>query len=350
VKIIENLLEPINGLHQTGKDLTYSVDFDDIKRLRSFDDPTLDQGEWVTDLKVANWPEVRKRCTKLLQESSKDLRLVIWMTEALVHTKGFAGLAEGYFLFAKLSERYWDSLYPEAEEGDQEQRIGSLGWLLAQSVLWVTIIDVVDDGQSQYNLGDFAAARSRSGGARLGEATPVTQEQLDRARAATPLAFYQELWESVRTAMVGLDELQACTEKLMAEQNPSFSAAIDALQGALETIQRFAKEAGVSMQSDAGLTVLPGVGVPGDVAPAVAASISLDSSGIASRAEALALLRKVAEYFRQAEPHSPAAYLADQAAKWGGMTLHEWLPLVLRDDGALARLEEVLGVSSSSRS
>ena len=121
---IQNLLEPINVLQPTGKDLTYSVDFDDIKRLRSFDDPTLDQGEWVTDLKMANWPEVIKRCEKLLQESSKDLRLVMWMTEALVHTKGFFGLAEGYTLFTKMSEQYWDSLYPEAEEGDHEPRMG----------------------------------------------------------------------------------------------------------------------------------------------------------------------------------------------------------------------------------
>jgi type VI secretion system protein ImpA len=350
MKIIENLLEPINVLHRAGKDLTYSVDFDDIKRLRSFDDPTLDQGEWVTDLKVANWPEVVKRCTKLLQESSKDLRLVIWMTEALVHTKGFAGLAEGYFLFAKLSERYWDSLYPEAEEGDQEQRVGSLSWLLAQSVQWVTMINVVDDGQNKYSLGDFAAARSRSGGSRLGEASPVTQDQLDRARSATPQVFYQQLWESVRTAMVGLGELQASMEKLMAAQAPGFSAATDALQSAFDTIQRFAKEVGVSMQVDVGLTALPAVSIPVHDVPTIAASIGLSCGDITSRTEALAMLRKVAEYFRQAEPHSPAAYLADQAAKWGGMTLHEWLPLVLRDDGALARLEELLGVTSTSRS
>src|SRR3979490_1107930 len=155
MQAVEYLLAPINDLHNTGKDLTYSVDFDYIKKLRSSDDPTLDQGEWVTDLKVANWPEVVKRCSKLLEDTTKDLRLVSWMTEALVHTKGLAGLAEGYSLFSKLSERYWDSLYPEAEDGDQEQRVGSLSWLVAQSATWLTSIDVVDDGQSKYNLADY---------------------------------------------------------------------------------------------------------------------------------------------------------------------------------------------------
>ncbi|MGT2434431.1 hypothetical protein ACU4HD_47795 [Cupriavidus basilensis] len=35
-------------------------------------------------------------------------------------------------------------------------------------------------------------------------------------------------------------------------------------------------------------------------------------------------LRDVAEFFRQTEPHSPVAYLAARAAKWGDMPLHAW--------------------------
>lgn len=346
MQTVEYFLEPISVLQQAGKDLTYSVEFDDIKRLRSSDDPTLDQGEWVTDLKVANWPEVIKRCSKLLKETTKDLRLVTWMTEAMVHTKGFTGLAEGYSLFARLSDRYWDTIHPEAEEGDQEQRVGTLSWLLAQSVVWLTLIDVVNDGQSRYTLADYTAARVRSGVGRPGEAPSVTLEQLDRARAATPIAFYEKLWQDACEAMAALESLQACAQTLMGEQSPSFSAAIEAHQGVVGTIQRFAKDAGVSMQSE----VIHALEVDAE-ASSESADVARPSGGvtgsITSRAEALAMLRQVAEYFRQAEPHSPAAYLADQAAKWGGMTLHEWLPLVLHDDGALGRLQELLGVSAT---
>jgi type VI secretion system protein ImpA len=44
-----------------------------------------------------------------------------------------------------------------------------------------------------------------------------------------------------------------------------------------------------------------------------------------SRAQALAQLRLVAGYFREHEPHSPVAYLAERAAQWGEMPLHELL-------------------------
>jgi type VI secretion system protein ImpA len=68
---------------------------------------------------------------------------------------------------------------------------------------------------------------------------------------------------------------------------------------------------------------------------------------LASRAQALRQLRQVADYFRRTEPHSPVAYLADKAARWGDMPLHAWLRAVVKDSGALAQLEDLLGMESS---
>lgn len=347
---LEVLLRPINDLQPSGKDLTYSAEFDYIQSLRRFDDPTLDQGAWVTDLKIANWPEVVKRCSKLLRQDSKDLRVAGWLTEGWVYTQGFAGLAQGYDLIAGLSERYWGSLFPAVEDGDVEQRIGSLAWVLKQSLHWVVSIPVVDDGTSHYTLSDCAAAHQRSGGARLGEPELVTLEQLDRARAATAADFYRYQWQAVQEAATALDGLAVRMGELLGEQAPGFSAARDALEAARSSIQRFAREAGVEAS---------GVEPPVPAAPAAAprqalsavatppvSKVEVPVLGIASREEALARLREVAHYFRLAEPHSPVAYMAEQAAQWGAMPLHEWLRTVLKDDAALTHLQQVLGVKA----
>ena len=37
------------------------------------------------------------------------------------------------------------------------------------------------------------------------------------------------------------------------------------------------------------------------------------------------------------------AYLADKAASWGEMPLHLWLRAVVKDQGTLAQLDEMLG-------
>ena len=70
----------------------------------------------------------------------------------------------------------------------------------------------------------------------------------------------------------------------------------------------------------------------------------MSAGAIASRAQALGQLRAVADFFRQTEPHSPVGYLADKAAKWGEQPLHLWLKTVVKDAGALAHVEELLGI------
>lgn len=346
---LEVLLRPVNDLHPSGKDLTYSAEFDHIQTLRKYDDPTLDQGEWVTDLKVANWPEVVKRCSKLLREDSKDLRVAGWLTEGWVHTQGFAGLAQGYSLIAGLGEQYWGSLFPAIEDGDDEQRIGSLAWVLKQSLHWVVSIPVVDDGEQTYTLSDYAVAHQRSGGTRLGEAEHVALEQLDRARVATPVDFYRHQWRAAQDAVLALGGLEATMAALLGERAPGFTAARDALDAARSSVQRFAKEAGVEVQCGDNVVVLaPSVTASEVQLPPVVAPVTASASAITSREEALAKLREVAHYFRLAEPHNPVAYMADQAAEWGAMPLHEWLKAVLRDDQALGRLEQVLGVANAA--
>ena len=52
----------------------------------------------------------------------------------------------------------------------------------------------------------------------------------------------------------------------------------------------------------------------------------------------------MAEFLRRPEPHSPVAYLADKAARWGEMPLHVWLKRVIKDDSTLAQVEELLDV------
>jgi len=72
------------------------------------------------------------------------------------------------------------------------------------------------------------------------------------------------------------------------------------------------------------------------------------SGGLRNRQEALVQLRRIAEFFRQTEPHSPVAYLADKAAAWGDMPLHIWLRSVVKDPAMASCLDELLGVRADS--
>jgi len=84
---VDPLLKPINDNHPGGEDLSFTADLDAIAEARRFDDPTLDQGEWVTDIKEADWIFVEQRCAQLIETRSKDLRLAVWLTEVAPQSK-----------------------------------------------------------------------------------------------------------------------------------------------------------------------------------------------------------------------------------------------------------------------
>ena len=59
---MEVLLTPLAAHAPCGDDLSFSSEFDTINEMRRADDATLNQGEWVTSLKVADWPGVARTC------------------------------------------------------------------------------------------------------------------------------------------------------------------------------------------------------------------------------------------------------------------------------------------------
>ncbi len=342
------LLQPFTDATRTGPDLSFSPEFDQIAELRRFDDPTLDQGEWVRDIKSADWPGVARLCSELLTTRTKDLRLAGWMTEALAHTRGFAGMAEGLEVCAGLCETFWEPLHPQADEdapADQpgerfEQRVGNLTWLMTQVAEVAHTHPLIvgkADGQA-FGRRIIEAVRSRKASEHDNTAEP-TEEQIAQALAQTPGDALMASIDGAQAALDALARLQAVVDAQLGVQGPNFSNARAALQDTQHLIKRFAKDRGLLQTSDTH------AGEPSTASETTAPGTPVFTGGApATRAQALAQLRQVAEFFRRTEPHSPVAYLADKAAKWGEVPLHQWLRSVLKDQTSLAQIEELLGI------
>ncbi len=354
---LNDWLKPLDGATPCGEDMLFSDAFDRIQAARRFDDPSLSQGEWVTELKEADWPGVVRQCGDLLMTQTKDLRLAVWMTEALAKTKGFEGLTAGYSLVTGLLDTFWDDVHPQPEDDDLEQRIGVLDWLLSQSERIVREIPVTRSARGAYSMIDLASAQSLAQtlernpdeAEALQKSARVTQEAFDAARRDTPGAFFAQSAAAVGEARESLQRLETSVNARFGEEGPAFGVARGALDAATELLSRYARDAGVSSEhatgaADDAMTSAPAPGA--SVAPAAGAKRT--GGPIETRAQALAQLKAVADFFRRTEPHSPVAYLADKAARWGEMSLHEWLRTVVKDDGALSHVEELLGVPSES--
>ncbi|WP_118182793.1 type VI secretion system protein TssA [Paraburkholderia phosphatilytica] len=368
------LLNPISETSPCGDDLLFSTDFDAIQHARRFDDPSLDQGEWVTEIKEADWAFVVERATALLQTQTKDLRLAVWLTEALTIEDGVAGLTAGYTLLTGLCARYWDTVHPLPESEDVEYRLGNVSWLAGRSAELLRAIPLTQAPDGAWRTLDWDVATHVAQAAKRDpeHANDIVRgkpsiEQIEASRRATPIAFYSALLAQLHAFHAALLALERELDLHAGDAAPSFRQTKDAYDAVYRLAERFAKEAGVTAnpanaapQASADThepvaveRVEPSFRTQSfaeDTAVPNPVTLPVAQAGLATRAQALAQLRAVAAYFRRTEPHSPVAYLADKAAEWADMPLHEWLASVVKDDGSLAHIRELLGVKPDSGS
>lgn len=359
---LEALLAPIAGASPCGEDMSFSTEFDQIADMRRQDDPTLDQGEWVTSLKVADWPGVSQACSTLLSTRTKDLRLAMWLTESRALTHGYAGLDQGLQLCSQLCARYWTELHPQADGGDFEERIGNIGWLLHRVVALSNALPFTKGRQgAAYSLRDLAIARQNAALTdRDDEPTrphpdTLTVEQFTRALKDTPAAHLLANIQSARQCEAHLLAWQQIVDSHLGADGPGFVQAKEALASVIHELERLARDAGAlygsGSQSDEQSDQAQ---APTDLGDEASMDTTTTRSGhghsagqggpLRTRAQAIQQLREVASFFRRTEPHSPVAYLAEKAVKWGEMPLHEWLRKVIKDQGAMSHLEELLGL------
>ncbi len=333
---LNNWLVPIATESPCGEDLSFSEAFDRLRELRREDDPTLAQGEWSSPLKRADWPAVLRLCDELLCQRSKDLRLAGWWTEAAWHLQGFQGLAEGLERYAALLQAHWPTVHPQSLEDGMEPRLGSLDWLLHQVQQALRRVPLLREGDQWLDQNGLEAARRSLDSTGAG---PEEWSRRVRRSDASALGLVRLAANRLPAAVQALEQaVDAC----LGAEGPGFAATRDAVAATVALVERLARERGLESLLPTDAKPLSGPSVAesgGDRVQQAAAGAMLN------RAQALGQLRAVAAFFRETEPHSPVAYLADRAARWGEMPLHEWLRTVMKDGAGLQQLEELLGVS-----
>jgi type VI secretion system protein ImpA len=355
---IADLLQPISETAPCGADMSFSPEFDAIQEMRREDDPTLDQGEWVTENKVADWPGVVALCAKVLTEKSKDLRVAGWWADAVTRGQGLAGLAAGLNLVAHLVDQQWDLLHPLIEDGDVEPRVGNLRWLLARVEVLCRLAPVTTALRGRrFNLVDIDAARVRQQAIARGTLDVKTAkaegavllDELQRHITSTGATVFAQTLAQGRDVQAALSLLQSHVDAKLGADGPGFVAARKAVDAAIDAWLRLGKDSGFGVAAEAGEAASVEDEAANAAGTATGGAKGSHGGPLGSRAQALQQLRDVAGFFRRTEPHSPVAYLADKAALWGDMPLHAWLRAVLKDGGTLAQLEEILGVEPTAQ-
>ncbi|MEO7674539.1 MAG: type VI secretion system protein TssA [Pyrinomonadaceae bacterium] len=355
---LEVLLQPISEESPSGESLRYSGIYDEIAEARRADDG-LNQGDWKTEQKLADYGKVIELGVNALSTQSKDLQVAVWLSEAIARKHGFAGFRDSLLMLAGLQETFWDTLHPEIEEGDMEGRANAISWLDVQFPLAIKAAPITP--VSNYSFNDWEDAKKFDFPDDM-ESLPseeqaplyVLKAQAEKEHRVTAALWAKEKSQTRRdsvervnfvieecwTALADLNRI--IEEKYDRKQMPGLSNLKKTLEDIHTRLKLLLEEKRleepdpieeIDEAADAGEG-----GSTGGGQGAVGGAIN-------SRKEALKRLADIAGFFQKTEPHSPVSYLVQRAVKWGNMGLETWLQEVIKDESVLFQLRETLGVS-----
>ncbi len=243
---LEAILVPISAEHPSGESLRYEGAYDRIAAARREDDATLTQGVWKSSLKRADWNEVESLCVEELETRTKDLQIAAWLVEAWLHLHHFVGVTHGLELLRELVARFWDTLYPQIEDGDLEYRIAPINWINEKLSIQVKLLAIThpDGGDvPAYCWADWENAcrtevsdpslRPAAAGARPSK---LTLAEFQKSVMFTSTDFFAGLAAEIEGTMEACGVLEADLDRLCGKQTPSlrqFFAVLDSIHSFL---------------------------------------------------------------------------------------------------------------------
>jgi type VI secretion system protein ImpA len=331
----DDLLNPIEGANPSGANLRYDPIYDKIKEARREEDQP-PPGMSEQDRKVADSALVIKLTTEALSKKTKDLQLAAWLTEASLRQRSFAGLKDGLLICSGLVEKFWDTIYPEPEDGDPQPRSAPLGFIGTRLDIPLKLVPVVE--KVRYGTLDFQQSRdtgyedqAKSDEAKKKRAQAVqegklTPEVFDKAFEETPKKFYAQAEKDLDSCLQTLAQLNKFCDEKLGSEGPSFGPMKSALEATRHVIHGLLQKKREKEPDPVEAVAAPGAdgagAAGGDSATAgpVRTGVVFSVETSSEPADRLDAIRKVAEaaaFLRRREPKSPASYLMLRGLRWG---------------------------------
>jgi type VI secretion system protein ImpA len=329
----DDLLNPIPGDNPSGQSLRYAPVFDKIKEARREDDDA-PQGEWQHERKTADYPLVVKLAGDALATKSKDLQVAAWLTEAMLRKEGFQGLKAGLELLQGLVENFWDTLYPELDDGDAEMRAAPLEWLGTRMEPALRGVPLTRGGANWFQFKESRAvgyeaaadtdAKVEARNAAIAEGK-MSGEEWDKAVAATPKEFYAGMEETLDGILEVIESFSAINEEKFGDVAPSFGPMRTTIEeirhtvhGLLQKKREVEPDAGAEapvteVEEAASAEETPATRSP---APHKTRTGTLAAEPV-DQDDAFQRVTAVAAFLRRNDPASPLPYLLLRGLRWG---------------------------------
>jgi type VI secretion system protein ImpA len=216
---IDDLLNPLTESNPVGPYLSYEDEYFELEEARRADEDASSLGGWSRQRKTSDWNKIISLGESLLREKSKDLQIAAWVTEAMAHVHGLAGMRHGLNLLRGLQSRFWEKAHPG--EGDLELRQGVYEFLDGERILpllvcSVPLTHVNGSPELSYSFLKYKESRETENLVRKPPAEGDLEEmltgrlrgkQFDEATEATDRQFYVDLVTELHECQVVVERL-----------------------------------------------------------------------------------------------------------------------------------------------
>lgn len=305
---IDEFLAPVSAEQPCGENLEYDADFQAMEQAMQ-GKAEQQFGDTIIPAEPADWTTVEKLAAGLLSRT-KDLRVMLALTQAWTKRRGLSGYADGLLLVQQALSLYWQPIYPLLEEygeTDPFYRINALAGLSDKSALTSALRNAVllrsngdelllRDAQalldgSKTECADYPGGRSRL----IDELARGGQPGIDAI-----LAIHQRL-QTIR------EILSDCLGESGVPEMEQLQKTVGIVAGACQITDISSFHA--SREESAGSEHQA---IPDALAPS---AVDWRCAQISSRAEAQQMLEKVKQYFAQHEPSHPAPLMIERVQR-----------------------------------
>ncbi len=294
----------------SGPDCEYDPAFSDLSIAAQFK-PEQQVGDQVIEAEDADYGAVVSLAPKLL-EKTRDLRVAVYLAEAVLNRDGFSGFANVLDYIHRALQEYWETVHPQLDADDDDdptERLNALlGLVSADGVLRQLRMAPLADGRmmGKITLRHVAVTRGEMGPPPDMEVVPDTATLLATIKD-TPEDKLAQILDGLGEAITHVDGIEALLDEKVPGRSPDFTPLREMLQTGLEVLRA---EVGGDLPED---DSLPEVG---ETAPVVGTQAQGSAvSGINSQADVTRTIDLILDYYKRNEPSSPVPLILARARR-----------------------------------
>ena len=339
---------------------------DEARRTERRADDGGDDSSWRSA--VPTWAKARDLSLGLLRDKTHDLAVAAVLTEALLRTDGFAGLAAGFDIARTMIQSQWDSLFPapDPEDGpaDDEtvanERILPLTRLIGIDTDGLLIAAILNAPLTDGHCCDPLGLGHHRISASLQGAADSRSPEADRGRVVTPEQFKTAVLESQKgfladvygdlnraaTAWIALSEAVATASAGMAVLP---TGPFTSLFAECRDVLKLAAPARIAAIESESTPPPPAADAPlqendhlHQVAPTGSPPLA---SAVITREDAVQALARVAEFFEKSDPHSLVAVQIRNIVRMAALPRDQYYRELIGDPAVLTSVGKFVGLS-----